>query len=155
MNPVSVRLGLIVGVVAIVGLLAGAGAEVARSAAAEPPVTLPDPAEKAQLREWIRGFAAFNGESAPADGRVIATTRARFNRADSGAEVETDPPVWVVVVRGDFVANAAHPPYGAELPRGRFMVVAVDAQTKEVTDWGVGNRPFPVAEFAEVEPLDS
>ncbi|MGE5459112.1 MAG: hypothetical protein ACM3WR_00650, partial [Solirubrobacterales bacterium] len=51
---------------------------------------------------------------------------------------------YLVVLQGDFTAFGAKVPAGADLPTGSVLAFAVDAATRQVTDFGVGNEPVDV-----------
>jgi hypothetical protein len=57
-----------------------------------------------------------------------------------------DPSVqqYLVVLHGHFTAFMARVPPGASLPKGSILTFAVDVVTREVTDWGVGDREVDI-----------
>jgi hypothetical protein len=114
-------------VVAVCMLLAGA----AGSAAASP---------RARVDAVVQQLAAANGDTSPWSITYVRTTRAvalhLMGEMSSGNPVE---PVYVAVARGRFNGAAASHPAGAPAPHGTTLVVVLDAQTYQVTDWGLGN----------------
>lgn len=120
------------------------------SRAIEPPTA----AELAKIRAHALREAALNGDPNPADASYVATTRKRINAADgSGTEVSSDEEVYAVLLRGNFVAHGASRPSGAPPPRGQYLVVVYDAETLDVTDFILGDRPMRLSEVGTPHPL--
>ena len=77
----------------------------------------------------------------PDSARIYATTRRTANVAASGAGADTDQPVYLIVLHGDFTAVGAPGPTNGPDPTGRMRIVW-DPTTKMVTDFGIGpNQP--------------
>jgi hypothetical protein len=53
--------------------------------------------------------------------------------------------VYLVTMRGHFIAYGSSPPPGAALPVGEYLSLVVDARTFRVLDIGLGRTPPPVA----------
>jgi hypothetical protein len=53
--------------------------------------------------------------------------------------------VYLVTVKGHFVARAASMPPGAHAPTGTYMSMVINAQTFAGLDFGLGPKPPPVA----------
>ena len=102
------------------------------------PIVVPAPLHR--LRTLALRAAAFNGDRKPTQILVYRSRRGTANDAVSGAGVNSNQPVFVVVVRGDFTAYGASPPAGRALPRGRLIVGVYDARTLRLTDWGIANE---------------
>jgi hypothetical protein len=99
----------------------------------------------AQLRAIAHDVASRNGDSSPSDGVVFSVSRIRAMDATHGGSVDSDQPVFVVRLHGKFTAYDARVPPGQDFPHGHVMIIVVDATTRQVTDWSVG----------DVEPNDS
>jgi hypothetical protein len=89
------------------------------------------------MRDVAIELASLNGEARPANGAVFSSTRSAVERAISDSAVNTDQPAFVAVVHGRFTAYEASVPPGSPLPTGSIMTITFDANTLEVTDWGI------------------
>ena len=145
---------LVVGIFAIAiaasaGVLAGTLAEQHRQSSRELLLAAfpPSAAGLATLRSVAIEAASKTGDSTPTSGRVYASSRAvAVQVLDPGAEagVGSDQPVYVFVLRGEFVAtNVPYPP-AAKPPSGNSLTLVWDPSTQTVTDLGVdNNEPEP------------
>lgn len=97
----------------------------------------PDPLAIIAMRDVAIELASLNGEARPTNGAVFSSTRAAVERAISDAGVNTDQPAFVAVVRGRFTAYEASVPPGSPIPTGSVMTITFDANSLEVTDWGI------------------
>src|SRR5919197_3687565 len=142
---------LVVGVAALAGLagarLSAAGSERVRT------VSPPTAAEIAQLRSIAFSAAARAGDAHPTHGFAVPTTRKQINRLNAGAEVGTDEDVYAVALHGNFVAQYAHVPPGAALPRGHLMILVVETKTLDVVDFMLGDAPIDPARLGTPVPL--
>ena len=76
-----------------------------------------------------------NGERGSVAAEVVAGPRlAVVERLMGGAEVDTDQDVFVVALKGNFVANEARLPPGFRTPTGTNLVLVFDASTKALVD---------------------
>ena len=91
------------------------------------------------LRSIALGAAARAGDTHPTRGLAVPTTRKQINRLNAGAEVGSDEDVYAVALHGNFVAQYAHVPPGAALPRGHLMILVVDTKTMNVVDFMLGD----------------
>jgi hypothetical protein len=97
--------------------------------------------------------AAANGDTAPpwmtaVWMTAVLTTHAKaLTSATPGDFVPGtgDIPVFLITMRGDFVATAASRPAGAAAPAGRYLPIVVDAATFQVLDSGLSPSPLPVS----------
>ena len=64
-----------------------------------------------------------------------------------GAQVDTSQDVFVVRLHGSFVGYEASVPQGVALPRGSYLEIVYDANTKEITDWNLSTRPQDLGRF--------
>jgi hypothetical protein len=98
------------------------------------------------LSSVVASVAASFGDS-NATAQSVRTTRSRANALSSGAIVDTDQPVDLVILRGSFVGHNARVPRGQPLPVGSYLVLVVDAATNLVLDSGVTDRTIDLAPF--------
>jgi len=92
--------------------------------------------------------AAVNGDTAPSWMTAVLTTRARALASATPGDFVSgagDAPVFLVTMRGHFLATAASRPPGAAAPVGRYLSIVVDAQTFQVLDSGLSPSPPPVS----------
>ena len=97
------------------------------------------PSRLARLATIARRAAVGNGERRPR-GVVYVTTRGRFALTAGDVTRPATRTVYAIVLRGHFVARGVSRPPGASAPRGRYLELAVDPRTFEVTDFGVEPR---------------
>jgi hypothetical protein len=129
---------------AVVFGLAAVGCARSPSAAGSP---VPAPAIS-RLTVIASRAAKANGDSAPSWATAVLTTHARaLTSATPGDFIPSADGtlVFLVTMRGHFVANAAPGPPGAAAPTGRYLSVVVDARTFQVLDSGLSPRPPPVS----------
>jgi hypothetical protein len=104
------------------------------------------------LAAIARRAAVANGERRPR-GVVYVTRRGRFALTSADATRPATRTVYAIVLRGHFVARSAPRPAGAAAPRGRFLELAVDPRTFEVTDFGVEPRAPDVSRLGRPTTL--
>jgi hypothetical protein len=78
----------------------------------------------------------------------VVTTRAKaLTSATPGDLVPSDEKtiVYLVTVKGHFVARAASVPPGAHAPTGSYMSMVINAKTFAGLDFGLSPKPPPVA----------
>lgn len=80
--------------------------------------------------------AAENGEKSATDATAYETTRGDANARTSGAIVDSNQPVFLIVEHGNFVGRDVPLMYGSQPPRGHIITVIVDSVTGDITDWG-------------------
>jgi hypothetical protein len=101
-----------------------------------------------RLTALARRAATANGDPAPAWATAVLTTRAKaLTSATPGDFVPGSAGVraFLVTMRGRFTAYGSSPPAGAALPTGRYLPLVVDAKTFQVLDFGLSDKPPPVA----------
>ncbi|HLX77634.1 MAG TPA: hypothetical protein VKR27_02030, partial [Acidimicrobiales bacterium] len=64
-------------------------------------------------------------------------------QAAGGDIVNSNQPVYELVLRGRFVCYGCSRPAGAPVQRGTVLTVTVDRATFAVTDFGIGNSLNP------------
>jgi hypothetical protein len=95
-------------------------------------------------------MAADNGDATPSSAQWVLTDA---DTAAPAVGLESGAPgleVYLVVMRGDFLAYQAKVPAGASLPTGTVMTFMADVSSRKVTDWGVSNV---VPEIPGLQPL--
>jgi hypothetical protein len=60
--------------------------------------------------------------------------------------------VYLMTMKGHFIAEAASVPPGGHAPTGTYLSVVIDAKTFQVLDFGLSSKPPPVA-LASLGPL--
>jgi hypothetical protein len=95
--------------------------------------------------------AAGNCDLHPDGASYVRTTRQAAEEV-SGAEVDSDQPVYLVLLRGTFVDYDAHGIYRARdaFPRGTEITFTVDAATHDTLDFGIGRRAPDLAQLGTV-----
>lgn len=98
-------------------------------------------------------MAAVEGEAHPAGVQLVRSTRQAANAAASGATVDSDQAVYVLILHGHFTGYTAKVPPGQPLPQGSALVLVVDATTNRVTDYGITNHPPSIHALGPVTNL--
>lgn len=106
------------------------------SSSAETGPTLTD----AQVSEIAGEFAAGMGDPNPTSIEHVESTRQQGVFALSGDTVSTNPDVYAIVMRGQFVANNAPRASEATAPSGPVLTLVINATTGALTDFGVQNQ---------------
>jgi hypothetical protein len=100
------------------------------------------------LTEISEQMARSNGDQHPQWVYVATMSYDRamdFAGGGDQAPVPGDPPVYLIVMKGDFTAYAASVPAGASAPRGTYLSAIVDARNFQGYDSGVTDtEPLPV-----------
>ena len=124
---------------------AGPPARAGSPARADSPV----PASAISRLRVIGGRAAeASGDTAPSWMTAVLTTHAEALTSATPGDFVSGAggvPVFLVTMRGTFVATAASRPPGAAAPAGRYLSVVVDARTFQVLDSGLSLSPPPVS----------
>ena len=100
-----------------------------------------------RLKAIARRFAKLNGGRALTQATAVLTThRKALTSATPGDFVPGSGgvPVYLVTMRGHFVAYGASVPPGASAPTGRYASLVLDARTFDTMDLGIGESPPPV-----------
>jgi hypothetical protein len=116
------------------------------------PTTLgpPDPKLLGSLRSLVGHVALVYGESHPTGGQVVASTRRAANLVANGAEITTNPDVYVVEVRGHFTAQRAA--FGVR-PQGSVLTLVVDPTTLSVLDLTISKAAPDLRQLGTPQPL--
>jgi len=91
--------------------------------------------------------AKFNGDAAPRWVTAVLTTHAKaLTSATPGDFIPgaDGVRVFLITMRGHFVANGPGPP-GAAAPTGRYLSLVVNAKTFRLLDLGLSRKPPPVS----------
>ena len=100
-----------------------------------------------RLRACAKRFAKLNGGHALTQATAVFTThRKALTSATPGDFVPGSGgvPVYLVTMRGQFVAYDVSVPPGAAAPTGRYASLVLDARTFDTMDLGIGQNPPPV-----------
>lgn len=84
--------------------------------------------------------ATIDGDASPAWITVVLTTRARaLTSATPGDSVpgSAHVHVFLITMRGHFIAREASVPPGAEAPAGEYLSLVIDARTFQGLDFGI------------------
>ena len=134
--------------VAVAALGIGVGLGFATAGPSGSQARAPSPSEIQALRADALAFAMENGEKAPTGGILVSGNRRDVVAATmGGAQVDTSQDVFVVRLHGSFVGYEASVPQGVALPRGSYLEIVYDANTKEITDWNLSMRPQDLGRF--------
>ena len=92
--------------------------------------------------------ATANGDKAPAWASVVVTTHEKA--LTSATPGDTEPAgqqtiVYLVTMKGHFVADDVPTPPGAHAPAGTYLSIVINAKTFESVDFGLSPKPPPVA----------
>jgi hypothetical protein len=130
-----------VAVAALVGaslLVSGCGSSHQASATSLPGLTA---AKLAKLETSVRSMARVNGDANPTGATIYASRRHQANiAAGAGTGVIGEQPVYLVVVRGEFVCNSCSGPPGHTAPSGNVITSVVDRNTLQGLDFGIGTQ---------------
>ena len=149
MHPLSTTrsagrlLTALAGAAALASVLAAAGC--GRSAAA---TGAPVPASAIpRLTAIAHRAATINGDSSPPWIAAVLTTQAKaLTSATPGDYVpgSAHVKVFLITMRGHFIARGATGPPGAIAPTGRYLSLVIDAKTFQGLDFGISPKPPPV-----------
>jgi hypothetical protein len=141
--------------VALVLSACGGGREGQSSVSDRAPELPPDQATLARVEQIATHTATQLRDSALESARVYATTRKTANLAAARAEVDSDQPVYLIVLHGTFVAvGVPHPAGAVPDAKGHIVRLVWDPATDSVTDWGIGNNEPDTAKLGRGLPLD-
>jgi hypothetical protein len=102
----------------------------------------------ARLTAIASRAAKANGDPHPSWATAVLTTHAKaLTSATPGDFVPGSGgvPVFLVTMRGRFVAYDASVPPGAAAPTGTYLSLVVDAKTFQALDFGLSPKPPPVS----------
>jgi hypothetical protein len=142
-RPAARMLGVLAGTAALAAVLAaaGCGRSAAASGAPVPASAIP------RLTAIAHRAATINGDPGPAWITAVLTTRAKaLTSAAPGDYVPGSArvKVFLITMRGHFIARDATGPPGAKAPAGRYLSLVIDAKTFQGLDFGIGPKPPPV-----------
>ncbi len=92
--------------------------------------------------------AKADGDTAPLWMTAVLTTHAKaLTSATPGDFVPGTEgvPVFLITMRGHFIATEASRPPGAAAPAGNYLSIVVDAGTFQMLDYGLSPSPPPVS----------
>ena len=100
------------------------------------------------LRVIAERAARVNGDRAPAWVTVVVTTHEKALTSATPGDTEPfgqNTIVYLVTMKGHFVARDASTPPGAHAPAGTYLSMVINARTFKSLDFGVSGKPPPVA----------
>lgn len=106
------------------------------------------PAAIHRLTAIARRAAKQNGDLVPVWVTVVVTTHAKALTSATPGDIvagQQHTIVYLLTMKGHFVAFLASPPAGAKLPTGNYLSIVVDAKTFRGMDAGLSYRPPPVS----------
>lgn len=127
------------------------------STPADAPPFPPTDAKRATLRRLADGAASNMGVENPSHVRVFATTYGVATMALREAptvSTRIGEPVYVVTMRGDFVAEDAPRPMGTPAPKGPMFSMLVDPDSNFVEAVALSNSVRDLSALGESVPLD-
>jgi len=134
---------------ALAGLVLAGCASAHNSGSAGPVPGSPVPGSAIRrLTAIVDQFVKVNGAVAPAWVSVVVTTHEKaLTSATPGDTVPGNEHtiVYLVTMKGHFIANMASKPYGAKIPTGSYASIVLNAKTFQMMDFGVSPKPPPVA----------
>jgi len=142
-----VSTAVVVGVASVLAFseLALGGGGGTRMVPGAPPI--PTGSELVAVQQIALKAAADNGDAKPTTATLVPTTRGIAEEIDAGASVNSDQPVYFVVLHGHFTANGASIPEGASAPTGSVLTLTIDPNTNEITDLGIEDSTPDVGEI--------
>lgn len=114
----------------------------------------PAPAPVSELDEIADSMAAGNAEPDPASEEYVESYRGKaVDAVGPGTVVDTNQPVYLIKIKGDFVGEMASVPVGEDLPTGRYLYVIVDKATLQMNDWAIGNQDVDLSSLGTPSSL--
>ena len=107
------------------------------------------------LIEMASDLARSMDDPHPQSVTYVRSTRARANEVISGAYVNSDQAVFVLMLEGRFRYTNSYVPRGNLAPTGRYVTAVIDASDHTIVDLGIGNERPDLSALGSVHPLDS
>lgn len=107
----------------------------------------------AYVSQIAQGIAIAMGDASPTSSIEVYTTRAAAEWLTSGAVVDTNVPVYLVELRGNFVDKHARIPAGAAFPTGTEVNFTIDPRSQSVLDFGISNNPPDISSLGSVSAV--
>lgn len=140
--------GIAVGLAAIGLALSAVGS----GASASVGTVVPGQAVPARAISHLDAIAASfvheNGGHRPQWESAVVTTHARAMQSATPGDTEpntTHTVVYLITIKGHFIAYGASVPAGAKLPTGTYLSIVVGARTYAILDWGLSPSAPPVS----------
>jgi hypothetical protein len=113
----------------------------------------PDSLTVAAIRDLVLTYSTANGEPNP-QGSVFMTTRQGAQDVEqSGATVNSNEPVYMVVVNGSFVGYAISTPQGG-LPKATSMTFEFDTSDLRMVDYSFTQKTPNTASLGSGTPIN-
>jgi len=101
-------------------------------------------AKLTRLEAIVEKTAKADGDAQPSSVMVYASRRHEANiAAGAGTGVFGETPVYLVIMRGNFVCNGCTGPLGAAAPTGDVVTMVVARKTLQGLDGGIGGNINP------------
>jgi hypothetical protein len=110
------------------------------------------PAQMPQLHAIVRRAELADGDTHPAFVRITVARRDEADAKLLGASVKTNGWVYVIAMRGRFVARGASWPAGGHAPRGNTVVLLLGRESLRDLDDGIGTN-LPLSKLHGWQPL--
>ncbi len=115
---------------------------------------VPTDGMRATLEREAAEFATANGGAIPASAEVVLTTRqTALNTAGGGDIVNSDEPVYLLQMLGEFTSSGPRP-LGAAAPKGSVFWFLYDPAQRTTVDWGLGREPTDLSMLGEVSQIE-
>jgi hypothetical protein len=98
-------------------------------------------------------FAMRMGDATPSSAAAVLTTRQAAVRSAMPIDVDSNSPVYLVVLHGQFVDRYARIPPGRPFPTGTTIMFTIDTQTHGILDFGISNQTVDLAPLGTVIPF--
>jgi len=98
------------------------------------PATTRTISKLAELQRLARSQVVANEDSAVHAGLIVMTTR---EQAAGGDVVNSDQPVYLLIIGGHFTCGSCSTTPRAKAPTGTFITLTVDRSTLATTDFGI------------------
>jgi hypothetical protein len=135
--------GLLIGAIVVTAVLTSPHGSGAANLQAGPPSWLPSMVEKE---------ASVRGDRAPSSVHWVLTTRSlAVGLTDD--QVDSNQPVYMVVLTGKFVDRFMSVPPGHPLAHGPVAVLLFDASTRQLLDYGETASPPDIAKLGRLQTM--
>ena len=105
------------------------------------------------LRAAFTRMIANLGDPQPTYAGYVETTREEAQSFAAATPMEDSQPVYLVELRGKFVAHGAHVPPGRPLPVGTVATFTVDVTSGQVLDFGINDLTLDLSRLGTVHDL--
>jgi hypothetical protein len=133
------------------------GQGIGKTLPAQPSTRRADAAAVGSVPDYVsritQRIATAMGDASPTSSVEVYTTRAAAERLTSGAVVDTDGPVYLVELRGNFIDKSARIGCGAAFPTGTEVDFTIDPHSQTVLDLGISNNSPDISSLGSVSAV--